>query len=109
MSRRFFGMTSRKYAQGHPRSYLEKNQILFLQQSLQAIREAHGVAQMIRPILSAGRLAGSDPRAGEIGDVRQTRALPLHPGDQLGESFPDGIHLRGMKSVRSMQATALNH
>ena len=43
----------------------------------QAVGEAHGVAQVVDPVLRVGRLLGGDPRAGQVGEVRAARRRQL--------------------------------
>ena len=56
-----------------------------------AIGEAHGVPQMADPILRIGRLSGRDPRAGDVGDIRDARRRQGDAAQALEELGDDRL------------------
>jgi hypothetical protein len=89
-----------------PRSRFDEGERAVGECGGEAVGEAHGVAQVINPVLRIGGLCRSDPRAGEVRQVWHLRCGErdlANRGEELGQ---DRIEQRAVRSRRERNARA---
>src|ERR1700759_4663423 len=74
------------------------------QKFLQPFREAHALAQVLRPVVGVCGFSRSNPATREIRQVRDFGRTEPDSPQMLFERFEGRLHHRGMKSARGVKS-----
>ena len=99
-------MLARERAERLPRSDFEQRGLGFAQQRRDAIAEAHGMTDVLRPVPRIRRLVVGDPRARHVGDERDLGRAQLGRLHGLLERREGRLHHVGVEGVRGVQGPA---
>src|ERR1700686_4791810 len=94
-------------AQGLARSDFQHRRIRVSQQCARPVCEAHGLAQVARPVTGIGRVVGAYPCSAHVGQVSNLWSIELHFSNVLGEFRDDRRHRPRVKCMRRKQAPAV--
>ena len=85
---------------------LQRHQRRVGEQRVERVAEPHRPAQVVAPVLGAGRLLVGDPGAGDVGQEREGRGVQGDRAHLLDEGVDGAVHVGGVEGVRGVQPAA---